>query len=93
MLKEAISKWVRMSSYLKFDKQKTPKGRKTAIYSVWTEGKDYDDRDPQYVDELGQIKWYPAWRRYVFFPSENTLYDANCLEEIEKFLRELMASR
>jgi hypothetical protein len=31
---------------------------------------------------LGVIKWYGAWRKYVFFPDYDTLFDTNCLLEI-----------
>lgn len=81
-----------MTTYLEFEKQETPKNRKTAIYTVWTGGKDHDENGAQYA-ELGEVKWYPAWRRYAFFPNESTLYDANCLNEVEKFLKDLMAAR
>lgn len=37
-------------------------------------------------DPLGLIKWYPGWRRYVFKPFDETLYDAVCLNEISIFL-------
>jgi hypothetical protein len=81
-----------MNSFLNFEKQETPKERKTAIYNVWTGGKDHDEEGAQ-VAELGIIKWHPAWRRYAFFPNEDTLYDADCLNEVETFLRELMTAR
>lgn len=35
---------------------------------------------------LGYIRWYGGWRKYVFYPNEETLFDNNCLEEIRKFL-------
>lgn len=35
---------------------------------------------------LGYIKWYGAWRKYVFFPDKNTLWDNNCLNMIIRFL-------
>lgn len=34
---------------------------------------------------LGVVKWWPAWRRYCFFPCKDTVYDANCLWEIADF--------
>lgn len=35
---------------------------------------------------LGIIKWYAPWRRYVFYPHEDTLFDANCLINLTDFL-------
>jgi hypothetical protein len=34
---------------------------------------------------LGGIKWYPAWRRYCFYPLADTIFDANCLWDIADF--------
>lgn len=43
--------------------------------------------------KLGLIKWMGAWRRYCFFPYEETLYDTKCLAEIIQFIADLMAQR
>lgn len=43
--------------------------------------------------ELGTIKWYAPWRRYVFFPDPGTLYDAGCLTEIATFIEQHMEAR
>lgn len=34
---------------------------------------------------LGLIRFFNAWRKYVFAPLAGTLYDGNCLDEIAKF--------
>ena len=34
---------------------------------------------------LGKVSWWGAWRRYVFHPSDNTVYDPNCLKAIADF--------
>jgi hypothetical protein len=34
---------------------------------------------------LGQVRWYGPWRRYVFYPNANTLYDYACLQDIAEF--------
>ncbi len=36
--------------------------------------------------ELAEIKWYPAWRKYCFFPVANTIFDKDCLEDILRFI-------
>lgn len=43
--------------------------------------------------ELGTIKWYAPWRRYVFIPQAGTLYDAGCLAEIAAFIKQQMEAR
>ena len=43
--------------------------------------------------KLGLIKWYAQWRRYCFYTYEGLVFDASCLEDIAKFIRELMIER
>lgn len=43
--------------------------------------------------ELGIIRWYIRWRRYVFYPTYNSLFDSACLKEITKFIDDLMDER
>lgn len=35
--------------------------------------------------ELGWIKWFSNWRKYVFEPNDGTIYDSSCLKEIALF--------
>src|SRR5678815_689340 len=35
---------------------------------------------------LGSVKWWPAWRRYCFFPGHETVYDKSCMREVAAFL-------
>jgi endonuclease IV len=37
---------------------------------------------------LGEVRWYTAWRRYVFYPAitHQCLFNAGCLEEVSAFL-------
>jgi len=44
-------------------------------------------------DMLGWIKWFGRWRKYVFFPEKDTVYECDCLEDIASFLKELMDDR
>lgn len=62
---------IRESKYLIYESIMIPK-RKTPIIFVKNKT----------GDELGQIKFYPQWRKFVFFPKENTLFDSSCLEDI-----------
>lgn len=43
--------------------------------------------------KLGDIKWYSPWRRYVFYPLANTLFDASCLTEVTQYIQQLMQDR
>jgi hypothetical protein len=43
--------------------------------------------------KLGLIKWVGAWRKYCFFPEQDTFYDTKCLEEIKAFMGDLMLAR
>lgn len=43
--------------------------------------------------DIGMIKWYNHWRRYVFFPYVDTIFDSSCLKEIVEFLDKLMNER
>jgi hypothetical protein len=31
---------------------------------------------------LGDIKWYGPWRKYCFFPSNDTIFETQCLSDI-----------
>lgn len=42
---------------------------------------------------LGRVSWYAPWRRYAFFPYAETLWDAQCLRDVTKFLERLMNER
>lgn len=35
---------------------------------------------------LGYVRWYGAWRCYVFEPCPETLYEKQCLRDIADFL-------
>lgn len=44
-------------------------------------------------ETLAVIKWHSSWRKYCFFPAENTIFDTSCLAEIVKFICDLMVER
>lgn len=39
--------------------------------------------------ELGQVKWYPAWRQYCFMFHDNTVFNIGCLKDIIDFIGQL----
>lgn len=42
---------------------------------------------------LGEVKWFPRWRRYGFFPEEGSVFDATCLQDITAFIDSKMQAR
>jgi len=51
--------------------------RKTLIWRV-------ESRDAPYV-KLGEVRFYPQWRKYCFFPADRTLFEPDCLRDIAQF--------
>ncbi len=37
-------------------------------------------------DFLGDIRWFPRWRQYAFYPHEGTLFNSGCLNDLYDFL-------
>lgn len=70
-----------MTSWLEFDKSIREPGKKTDHYYVVNRSTG---------TTVGQIRWYGGFRKYVFEPYDNIIFDANCLQEISTFLIELM---
>jgi len=55
---------------------------KTRVYAVMSKNS---------RDILGQVKWYPAWRHYCFFPTlaTETVHSDRCLMSISRFITKL----
>ena len=66
------------SKYLTFVKNTVP-GRKTPIVHVMNKETTY----------LGTIYFNPGWRKYVFEPEANIIFDSGCLTDIITQLNEL----
>lgn len=64
-------------SYIEFVIKEKRLDRKTDIWDVFSKTGHYP---------LGGIKWYPAWRKYCFYPESQTVFDSYCLDEIASFL-------
>ena len=50
----------------------------------------YTLTNPTYY--LGHIKFYGSWRKFVFHPACDTLFDSKCLTEIINIINELQTS-
>ena len=73
-----------MIKYLKIREWKSyliekPK-RKTKVYQVLNSKLNID---------LGLINWNTGWRKYCFYPEKFTVFDSNCLNEINEFMNKL----
>ncbi len=67
-----------MSKYLEFSLiEKKPK---TKVIGVWSK---------KSANRLGIIKWYRPWRQYAFFPEKDTLFNVDCLSDIQSHIKEL----
>lgn len=76
-MKSSSKSWVaKKTKYLTFYGYKSEK-RKTPIYQVRPVSNDFDF--------LGEIKYYPGWRKFVFVPNANTQFDCDCLRDIASF--------
>lgn len=71
-----------MTKYLEF-KQVPFKG-KTKRFEVISKNNGYS---------LGRISWYGAWRQYTFSPAFETIWNKDCLKDIQDFLENLMIER
>lgn len=55
------------------------KEHKTNHYEVFAKSDNF---------KLGVIKWYSNWRKYVFEPTSNTIYEETCLRDISQYIEE-----
>jgi len=68
--------------YINFKlKEKKPK---TKVWSC---------RNNNSFEELGVVKWFPAWRRYCYFPVIQAVYSRGCLNDISTFIEAAMQER
>lgn len=73
-----------MSKWLEFQKGIRPEGRKTDVYRVFNKSNN---------TTVGEITWYGGFRKYVFAPCDNMIFDASCLSDVSDFLLALMDER
>lgn len=67
-----------MSKYLEFLLlEKKPKTKVVGVYSK------------KNGNRLGIIKWYGPWRQYAFFPEKDTLFNVDCLADIQSHIKGL----
>ena len=72
-----------MSEYLKFEEGISPSGKTKVVYVI-------SERTDKI---LGWVKWYGQWRQYAFFPADLTIWNRDCLTEIQNKIENLMKDR
>lgn len=72
-----------MNQYLRFSESATESGKTKKIYVI--------SASSNVV--LGEIKWFGRWRQYAFFPSEETIWNPECLDTVNEKIRTLMQER
>src|SRR5262245_28668790 len=76
-----------MSKYLTFvDCGPVPSG-KTRVWRVQPKS----NPDPRFA--VGEIRWYPNWRQYTFFPARHAVFSPDCLRDIAAFCDKAMTER
>ncbi len=71
---------------VRFENKVRKKGHVTSIWDVYGGGPDSPFDGLERRGFLGNILWWPGWRRYVFEPDGPcVLFDAKCLREIADF--------
>lgn len=75
--------------WIEFNLQPRDPKRKTDTYFVCNK----DDIFTHRKEKLGEIKWFPAFRKYSFFPVEGCIFEKTCLTDICNFLDWLMQER
>lgn len=73
---------VLLSKYLDFSK--VGDTGKTGVYRIASKSSGLT---------LGGISWYGPWRQYCFYANNETIFNRDCLHDIEDFLRQLMHER
>ena len=72
-----------MSKYLIFNVvEEKPK---TKVIEVVSRTRNFRDGSVR----LGIIKWFSRWRQYAFFPEKDTLFNVDCLADIQSYIRGL----
>lgn len=78
MIQDKEYKWIKIE-FLK----KSTSGI-TNLYSV---------KNKEFGSNLGIIKWNSGWRRYAFYPFQETWFEQDCLKDIADFLEILKEYR
>ena len=74
---------IKETQYLVFEDMEVKK-RKTKLLAI---------RNKNSEDIIGYIEWYGPWRQYTFFPEFDTVWNINCLNDVQEVIQKLMKDR
>lgn len=66
--------------WVSFQLEERKRGAKTDVWHVWS------IKEAPMTAHLGIVKWFAPWRKYAFFPAEQTLYEQDCLRDLAEFV-------
>lgn len=69
--------------YMRFERHDKP-GRKTMTWAVVSQSNGV---------KLGEIRWHSPWRQYCFFPSGETIFNVECMNDIVDRIETVMRWR
>jgi len=72
---------IKQTKFLIFVQLTRDKDRKTEVVTV---------NNKHHNMTIGVIKWYGSWRQYCFFPNGETIWNKDCLDDINSVIRDLM---
>lgn len=76
MIEQLDNQWEQSTNLNYRHRGRAQKGAKTFVFEVTSR---HNGR------VIGYVRWYFAWRRYVLYPGDGTLFDAGCLHEIAEY--------
>lgn len=62
---------------------KTEDKPKTSVFDVFS----------KHDNVLGEVKWFPQWRQYCFFPEDDCVFSKGCMNDITDFISQLTEDR
>ena len=75
-------KIINITKYLRFiDKEVKKKTKIVGVVNI------------HHDEEIGEIKWFSRWRQYTFYPSDGTVWNKDCLNDINSVINKLMEER
>ena len=72
-----------MSKWIQFYMKPRPADKKTDTFTVIANDGGVD---------LGEVKFYGAWRKFCFFPNHDTVFEQDCLRDIAIFCEQQTAA-
>lgn len=69
-----------VESFIKFELMGTSKSGLTNVWRVV---------NTNFDEEIGQVYWHGAWRKYVYFTPLDSIYDWECMRLIADFIEKV----